>query len=109
LSFIREEAQSPQDQSMTMPLLQSPVDAGVEARSGLRMTFPPVEDERSRQERERSRETKDRLRAEVARLAEENQALREAAAIWIRLYELQLSRANTATELLARFSELRAR
>jgi hypothetical protein len=94
---------------MTMPFLRSPVNVGVEARSGLRMTLPPLENERSRQERERSRETKDRLCAEVARLADENQALREAAAIWIRLYELQLTRANKATELLARLPELRAR
>jgi len=42
-----------------------------------------------------------RLKAESARLADENQTLREAAAIWIRLYESQLARANRALELLA--------
>jgi hypothetical protein len=38
-----------------------------------------------------------RLAAENARLTEENDALREAAAMWIRLYEKQLERANQAT------------
>ncbi len=38
-----------------------------------------------------------RLTAENARLLEENDALREAAAMWIRLYEKQLERANHAT------------
>jgi hypothetical protein len=37
------------------------------------------------------------LAAENARLLEENDALREAAALWIRLYEKQLERANHAT------------
>lgn len=38
-----------------------------------------------------------RLAVENARLAEENAALREAADLWIRLYEAQLERANKAT------------
>jgi hypothetical protein len=38
-----------------------------------------------------------RLAAENTRLLEENDALREAAALWIRLYEKQLERANHAT------------
>ena len=37
-----------------------------------------------------------RLAAENARLVEENHALREAAALWIGLYEKQLERANRA-------------
>jgi hypothetical protein len=37
-----------------------------------------------------------RLAVENARLAEENSALREAADLWIRLYEAQLERANKA-------------
>lgn len=37
-----------------------------------------------------------RLQKENARLAEENAALREAADLWIRLYETQLERANAA-------------
>ena len=36
-------------------------------------------------------------REAVARLAEENHALREAATMWIGLYEKQLKRANDAT------------
>jgi hypothetical protein len=43
-----------------------------------------------------------RLTVEVARLAEQNQALREAASIWIRMYESQLARANQAVSDLAR-------
>jgi hypothetical protein len=37
-----------------------------------------------------------RLAAENARLVEENRALREAAGLWIGLYEKQLERANHA-------------
>ena len=39
-----------------------------------------------------------RLAVENARLAEENSALREAADLWIRLYEAQLERANNALQ-----------
>lgn len=39
-----------------------------------------------------------RLAQENARLAEENSALREAADLWIRLYEKQLERANDAVQ-----------
>ena len=39
-----------------------------------------------------------RLAAEVRRLQEENQDLRDAANIWIRLYERQLARANEAVQ-----------
>jgi hypothetical protein len=40
-----------------------------------------------------------RLVAEIDRLRQENADLREAAALWIRLYENQLARANFAAEL----------
>ena len=39
-----------------------------------------------------------RLAVENARLAEENSTLREAADLWIRLYEAQLERANRALQ-----------
>jgi hypothetical protein len=39
-----------------------------------------------------------RLAVEVRRLQEENQDLRDAAHIWIRLYERQLARANEAVQ-----------
>jgi hypothetical protein len=40
-----------------------------------------------------------RMAAELERLRQENADLREAAALWIRLYENQLARANFAAEL----------
>jgi hypothetical protein len=40
-----------------------------------------------------------RLASEVRRLQEENQDLRDAANLWIRLYERQLARANEAVQL----------
>jgi hypothetical protein len=57
----------------------------------------------SRWQRRREEPARENLRltAENARLADENQALRDAAAIWIHLYESQLARANRAIELLA--------
>jgi hypothetical protein len=42
------------------------------------------------------------LAAENARLADENRALREAAGLWIGLYEKQLERANRAMSVVAR-------
>ena len=39
-----------------------------------------------------------RLATEVQRLQEENQDLRNAAELWIRLYERQLARANDALQ-----------
>ncbi len=52
------------------------------------------ERERLRDERDRFAEENQRLAMELKRVAEENTALREAARIWIRLYEKQLDRAN---------------
>jgi hypothetical protein len=52
--------------------------------------------ERERQRREALDDNR-RLAEENARLVEENYALREAAAMWIRLYERQLERANGAS------------
>ncbi len=50
--------------------------------------------DRERQRREALEDNR-RLAEENARLVEENYALREAAAMWIRLYERQLERANS--------------
>jgi hypothetical protein len=43
-----------------------------------------------------------RLTDELARVRQENLDLREAAALWIRMYERQLSRANQATQRLGK-------
>jgi hypothetical protein len=75
-----------------MPLL-TPTD--VRGRSGLNQALSATSSERER-ERQDLLEDNRRLAAEIERLAEENLALREAAAIWIRLYEKQLARANDA-------------
>ena len=57
---------------------------------------------RLRREHELVGDENRRLTVEVARLAAENQALREAASIWIRMYESQLARANQAVSDLTR-------
>jgi hypothetical protein len=74
-----------------MPLL-TPTDV----RGSTRLPHPNSERERERQERQDLLDENRRLAAEIDRLSEENLALREAAAIWIRLYEKQLQRANEA-------------
>jgi hypothetical protein len=74
-----------------MPLL-TPTDV----RGSTRLPHPNPERERERQERQDLLDENRRLAAEIDRLSEENLALREAAAIWIRLYEKQLQRANEA-------------
>jgi hypothetical protein len=51
-----------------------------------------------RDERDRLADDNLRLSSEVRRLADENCALREAARIWIRLYEKQLERANRSAQ-----------
>jgi hypothetical protein len=62
-------------------------DSGSDSEPGL------VMGERDRPRRELL-EANRRLELENARLAEENHSLREAAALWIQLYEKQLERAN---------------
>lgn len=59
------------------------------------------EREQLRGERMHLAEENTRLTLELRRLGEENAALREAARIWIRLYEKQLERANRVTKQLA--------
>jgi hypothetical protein len=59
-----------------------------------------VSRERDRQRRELLEDNR-LLAAENARLADENRALREAATLWIRLYERQLERANQASSARA--------
>jgi hypothetical protein len=77
-----------------VPMVQEPVDAAFEAvaESKIGVTTTAWEPgQRALHERNR------RLAAENARLKEENDTLREAAGMWIRLYERQLERANRAT------------
>ena len=82
-----------------IPMVQAPIDvsfdSGSDSALGLGRTT------RERQRRQLLENTR-HLAAENARLAEENHDLREAATLWIRLYEKQLERANRATSVLAR-------
>lgn len=74
-----------------MPVSHAPADRRTDSRleppTGLGIA------DRERQRREALEDNR-RLAEENARLVEENYALREAAAMWIRLYERQLERAN---------------
>lgn len=95
---------------MPMPLFQMPVTVTGDLLSALTMKPPatphpaprPADRDRCRSERDHLLEINDQLSADVCRLLDENQALRDAAAIWIRLYERQLARANAA---IARLEE----
>jgi hypothetical protein len=82
-----------------LPLSPSPFDVRLVSRVEQPKPFA-VERERLRRERQDLLEHNRQLSDENERLVEENRALREAAAMWIRLYERQLARANQA----ARFS-----
>ena len=77
-----------------MPLVQAPHDIDFESRPESAMNISITGRERPRRE---ILEDNRRLAGENARLSEENQDLREAATLWIRLYEKQLERANRAT------------
>ena len=81
-----------------MPMAEVPVDAAFETcpEPKIRLTLTG----RVRPRHELVDDNR-RLAAENARLAEENHALREAATLWIRLYEKQLERANRATSASA--------
>jgi len=91
-----------------MPLHLSPVDARIVSprqparRIANRLEqvtgLPLGEQERLRRELAHLDADNARLATEVRRLQEENQDLREAADIWIRLYERQLTRANEAVQ-----------
>jgi hypothetical protein len=81
-----------------IPMVQAPVDVSFDSGSDSAMGLGRTTRERQRRELLDNRH----LAAENARLAEENHALREAATLWIRLYEKQLERANRATSTLAR-------
>jgi hypothetical protein len=86
----------PVDEVFPMMPLLTPTDVRGSSRLNRAMSATSSERERERQERQDLLEDNRRLAAENDRLAEENLALREAAAIWIRLYEKQLERANDA-------------
>jgi hypothetical protein len=62
------------------------------------MGLPLGEHEHLRRELVRLDADNARLAAEVRRLGEENQDLKKAAELWIRLYERQLARANAAVK-----------
>ena len=62
------------------------------------MGLPLGEHERLRRELLKLDADNARLAAEVRRLREENQDLKRAAELWIRLYERQLARANDAVK-----------
>jgi hypothetical protein len=81
-----------------MPLSQAQADVRIDSRLEPPMGFASAERERQRRE---ALEDNRRLAAENARLVEENYTLREAAAMWIRLYERQLARANEAAPRVA--------
>lgn len=82
-----------------MPLAQVPVDAAFETGPEPKMRFTLTGRERPRRA---LLDDNQRLTAENTRLAEENHALREAATLWIRLYERQLERANRVTAVAVR-------
>jgi hypothetical protein len=67
-----------------------------------------AEADRLQTERERLSEENVRLAREIARLTQENEALRESAEIWIRMYENQLERANDAVRRLAACADAHA-
>ncbi|HET7216576.1 MAG TPA: hypothetical protein VFJ02_00950 [Vicinamibacterales bacterium] len=90
-----------------MPVLPSPLDIESTPRPSPRVRLEHAvglafgEREQLRQQAGAlSRQVKS-LTAEIERLRQENTDLREAAAIWIRMYERQLSRANQAARRLA--------
>ena len=74
-----------------IPVSQGTFDVRTESRHEPPMGLGSADRERQRRE---ALEDNRRLAEENARLVEENYALREAAAMWIRLYERQLERAN---------------
>ena len=77
-----------------MPMALVPVDAAFETGPEPKMRLTLTGRDRPRR---LLYDDNRRLAAENARLADENHALREAASLWIRLYEKQLERANRAT------------
>jgi hypothetical protein len=76
-----------------IPMVHAPVDVSFDSVSDSAMGLAISAREGPRRE---LLENNSWLAAEYARLLEENEALREAAAMWIRLYEKQLERANYA-------------
>jgi hypothetical protein len=76
-----------------IPMVHAPVDVSFDSVSDSAMGLAISARERPRRE---LLDDNRWLAAENARLLEENDALREAAAMWIRLYEKQLERANHA-------------
>jgi hypothetical protein len=89
-----------------MPVLHSSVDAGISHKPGVRARLEQAvglalgEQEHLRRKTAALTDEIGQLTQEIQRLRQENRDLRDAAAIWIRMYEGQLSRANCATRQL---------
>jgi hypothetical protein len=89
--------------------IESTPAMGIRARLGQAVGLTFGERDRWRTERAELRAALRQLASENERLAQENQALHEAAAIWIRLYEKQLERANRTAELLSACKDTESR
>ena len=92
-----------------LPLQLSPVDVQIvsprrqprrrlNSRLEQALGLPIGEHEHLRRELARLDGDNARQAAEIGRLREENQDLKKAAELWIRLYERQLARANDAVK-----------
>lgn len=89
-----------------MLVLHSSVDGEVSHKPGVRARLEQAvglafgEREHLRRKTAALADEIGQLTKEVQHLRQENRDLRDAAAIWIRMYERQLSRANSATRQL---------
>ena len=87
-----------------MAVLRSPLDLEFTPRPRARVEYPVglafAERDQLRHQASVLARQVARLTEELVRLRQENLDLKDAAAIWIRLYERQLSRANQATQKL---------
>jgi FtsZ-binding cell division protein ZapB len=78
--------------AVTQSRVETKVFMTARLEQALQLAF--AESERLRRERDVIADENRQLTAMVESLAEENEALRESAEIWIRMYENQLARAN---------------
>jgi HAMP domain-containing protein len=89
-----------------MPVLHSPVNVEISHKPGVRARLEQAvglafgEREHLRRKTAALTDEIGQLTQEIQRLRQENRDLRDAAAIWIRMYENQLSRANSASRPL---------
>jgi len=86
-----------------MPVVHSPVNVEIPHKPGVLARLEEAvgldfgEREHLRRKTAALTEEIGQLTQEIQRLRQENRDLRDAAAMWIRMYERQLSRANCAT------------